>query len=548
MRVETALDLMLAGDWLRAHEAWSAIEGPLKPPEYQAFAKTLEVLQAWHAHRFLLERWLREHPDDASLQLRWTFHHAVQDLHAERWTHALDGFAGIGEPAEPGPWAPAIRFYRREADIGRMLEGMSDLRLTLEHLAQRQAFKYTRPYPPEQLAGIERAVAASDWHPEVRQSFLAALQPLLRWLRGDDREIIVIQEPAFAGIIELLAVFLRYELPRLAELPAPYEMFFCRILLMYGHLDLYQVFRKRFIDSLRREQRITPEPRRLVDFAYQVALANECEDYSAFQALKRQQPIFGQELPFLQFSQLYYRQGESVRAQRPTSTAEHAFAKLIQGRSIALVGPVDVGLQGGEEIDSFDFVVRFNHHAGLHYAAPRFGARTDISYYVKASKEPHIIEAMNQLQFVLCEEDCALLKGVTTPARQRPQAWSYLVSPFLIDMANSVQQALMDLLQFYPSRVKVFNINLFLNLDYVEGYAPVRSEEFFRILSVHDPASNFIFTQRLYQHRRIEADSVLSTILNMSVDQYLAALAAGSSDARNVPTSENVLTKAYNEK
>lgn len=60
---------------------------------------------------------------------------------------------------------------------------------------------------------------------------------------------------------------------------------------------------------------------------------------------------------------------------------EQEFAKLVNGKNIAIVGPVDVGLMSGAEIDSYDLIIRFNHTSKSIYDSKKFGSKTDISYY-----------------------------------------------------------------------------------------------------------------------------------------------------------------------
>lgn len=186
----------------------------------------------------------------------------------------------------------------------------------------------------------------------------------------------------------------------------------------------------------------------------------------------------------------------------------NAIPRSLEDKSIAVIGLVEVGLENGEKIDGFDAVVRLTHQHALAYEPRYFG-----SNYLAITEEPQLQATVVGLGYVMygIGEQFLLL---TVAARKRLKSWYYLVAPFLLDLANSIQQVLMDLLRFLPVRIKVLNSN-YISLNYMTGYFAGRL-----LLSpptsVHDPVSSFLFYAETLHPRLIEADSVLARVLKVS--------------------------------
>lgn len=517
MSAEAAISCMARGEWSEAFRLWQQISdiGTLAVEHIHAYAKACEVLEQWGVHEVLLADACRAYPRSEELKVRARFGRAIADLNAKRWKEAAEKLDALRVSAKLMPWPVALRYYRRQAELGLLLEGVTDSTCVLQILTQRQLFKYPRPYPPEQLAGIDRAVEALPWPEEFKTSFLNNLEELIRFVRSRDEDFLLIREEHFESLIDRFASFVRKHPHSVSGLPAPYCAFFFRLLIMFGHYDVYYLFRRNFAISL-----ADVKSTRLVDFIYRLTLANEKGDYAEFSRLMDDKisPIRSAAPHLFNRSTLYFgRYNGSI----PNDANDYEFAKYLEGKSVAIVGPTRVGLVSGSEIDSFDVVVRFNHRDSLAYDSKYFGTKTNCSYYIRLKNDECLKRSVEKLDFLMFEV-CEFPLPDNVKARRRIEAFSYLASPFLCDMPNSVPQALMDILRFSPSCVKIFNVNLFVSLDYISGY--FHSGEVGRPMAVHDPVSNFIFMQRLYSNQLFEADRALEDILKMSVDQYVSAL------------------------
>lgn len=226
------------------------------------------------------------------------------------------------------------------------------------------------------------------------------------------------------------------------------------------------------------------------------------------------------EPPFLRHRYLY------MGGPTPKGHLNEDMRAVISGKSVAIVGPVDNGLPSGEEIDSFDVVVRFNYSDPTIYQPDNFGRRTDVSYYAVediARLEGKDRSRLNDLKVIVVPpagRSIPVWHDVTVPIVDRVGVDSKRTSPFILGVGAGLQRMLFDLLRYTPKRVKVFNANMFARKGAVPGYRAVSHN--FHVW--HEPFSNIIFTKRLLDTGRIEADELLSYALNLPLEDYALVL------------------------
>lgn len=214
------------------------------------------------------------------------------------------------------------------------------------------------------------------------------------------------------------------------------------------------------------------------------------------------------------------------------NSSDQEFMKYIEGKSIALVGPAPSGEQHGEEIDSFDLVVRFNYR-GQDTIIDRkeFGKRTDISYYntifakeiFNSKKNPY-----HELHFgVFKKIEYNSQKQMVESQRARVGLKN---KQFFNGLTLAGSHALYDILHFHPHVVKLFNINFYLSkTPYYQGYSEkefIKYFDRFNFLSFaqHDLVSNINFTRNLWTAGLVEVDSACSEVLRLTTYEYLTAL------------------------
>lgn len=206
------------------------------------------------------------------------------------------------------------------------------------------------------------------------------------------------------------------------------------------------------------------------------------------------------------------------------------YNKFLRGKSVAIVGPVDVGLENGQEIDAYDVVVRFNFKGIENYDSTKFGSKTNISYYIKSDLKVALesnAEAVNELTYVVYPE---MAQDVVDKYSDKiaPNCISRLhvhkkqFCPFLHGAPNAIQKALLDLLRYECGPIKVFNANIFVdNNKLVSSYRESSKHPKFMNMTYHDPVSNFVFMKKLFASNVYEADNILESVLTLSSASYV---------------------------
>lgn len=218
-----------------------------------------------------------------------------------------------------------------------------------------------------------------------------------------------------------------------------------------------------------------------------------------------------------------------------TIEAEMLFRELISGRSVAVVGPLDDGLEEGDEIDSFDVVIRTNYLPGSSEVdrVRRFGARTDISYFNGVASQALTAEIENAVRkgavkmVVLRPMNYA--QGKTMIRRPGDLRYNPSESKVMLRARSfALQRILHDILRYGPARVKIFKVDFFVSKDsYAKSYAirqALGGTDPFAFGAGHDFRADFEFTGRLLKAGLISANEPISRLLRLPVADYLRVL------------------------
>lgn len=205
----------------------------------------------------------------------------------------------------------------------------------------------------------------------------------------------------------------------------------------------------------------------------------------------------------------------------------------LEGKNVALVGPVPTDRAQGVEIDSFDLVAKFNYRGGELGCDPETqGRRVDIAYYniqqakyIARELDPSFLANLAFPIFIK-DKGLRLLKSWAPSGRVlRNMQWLLLDSEF-----NAGPNAVYDLLRFAPARLKIFNTDLMLTAGRFQGYAQPGGEEInysFSFAKTHDPVMQFRFFQCLRRNGQIEGDERFDYVMSLSLDDYIRKLQDG---------------------
>jgi hypothetical protein len=228
---------------------------------------------------------------------------------------------------------------------------------------------------------------------------------------------------------------------------------------------------------------------------------------------------------------------------------KHSFNEIDQkyfdyiiGKSVAIVGPSPVSNKQGEEIDSYDIVIRLGYKGHEQLPNPViFGSKTDISYYSNGNARNYIV---NKRSHFLKDLKWAVFKSQeylnhADEIKLDRRRCFFKNKFYFCGSPTMMQNSTFDILHFKPKKVKLFNLNFNLskkthyksyhpskNLKHVASkkkYLKLWPEQIINTLGLahHDFVSQIHFIRNLLQNKRIEVDDECGKVLNMSNRDYL---------------------------
>lgn len=535
---EAAIEAMWQGRWQKAGELWQVCLNhgqSLSASDYNACARVHERLANWDMHRSIVHQGLLLFSDDPALQRRNLLSQALDCLAQKELDKADVCLESAGRIAAVPDWSCALSYWRGHVLLMRRLLGIYGRLERLKVISDLALYRESH-LMPHRIVGLLEAVECMVWSESVKCVFIEQLQPIAAAISSYDIALSHIGEDRqLAEDIANFASLCQEHLACLRELPAGYCEFLARLFIGYGHTELYTHLRQVFvqkIDALSHGEKVLP-------LAYQVAQANESGDFQAYTrlvALKEEMgwtPLGRRKINnYFDLSSICYGGSDYSL---PISAEDEDFPRYVAGKRVAVVGPVDVGLDNGAEIDGFDIVVRFNYRRNMGYEVRKFGSKTHISYYVAIllkSEFPvqEVLDGMEELDYAVLNRfslhECGWLDAIPCRKRVGFYCFPYLATPLVIGYPHAVQRTLIDLLRFKPAQVKVFSADLYTGMRYRKEYLHrlmlgLNGVNVMKMFTLHDPVSNFLFMQRLFCSGRIEVDNVLAKVLAMTVPEYM---------------------------
>ena len=465
-------------------------------------------------------------PKDNLTQL---YQSAIKDFNNKNWKDSFDKFVEIRSRSK----LYSTLYYIKESRVRYLVENenknIEDVLIYFNH-----------KFDSENFAGIlfllSLAKDNSNKNSKVWELLYLSFIPIIEYIKNVDGTLDDLLDKGF--LIKVKKLFKSFT-NSLESIYLPYQIWFvfANLFILTREYKQYQLARAKALESVNLIKKIPNVGVTRYKITAMVELEQEAEyDVLREKLLKRDKNYLKQHLLLLGNTELYFNRQQSVVNfyKKQYTSIENKFANYIKGKSIAIVGPVDSGLNHGEEIDSYDIVVRFNYMGMSAFSKSSFGERTNMSFYIsqllfRNDIDTKIVTFMNKLDWVVVDTDHQesdiCFRGVTRPIRQRFYAGHPHINPFFKGTPSGIQRAIMDILRFDIGKLKIFNTNLFLQNNYDKSYKSHGKfgADYFNFIR-HDPLSNFIFLKRLKNFNIIEADSVLNKVLEMNEKQYIEAL------------------------
>lgn len=235
----------------------------------------------------------------------------------------------------------------------------------------------------------------------------------------------------------------------------------------------------------------------------------------------------------------YYRLNTSTKKEKinnaPTSSI---FGNFLRGKSVAIIGPYDDGRKDGDEIDGFDIVIRINNFLDiLPEEGDYIGNRTDVGYFThQMLSNIDTSSALENIKFIRLRNGFGSLSNSLHKELidEGKITLASLIPRQLYKGASVIQTIIFDIIDFEPSRIKLFKMNFYLeqelysdsykkNISVVySGYSSASDLTSYRsVFFAHDFVPQFMFTKNLFARGYIEANEDISQILKFTLPNYM---------------------------
>lgn len=206
------------------------------------------------------------------------------------------------------------------------------------------------------------------------------------------------------------------------------------------------------------------------------------------------------------------------------------YCEILNNKSIAVVGPATPYESCGQEIDSFDFIIRPIFNKNESFDINQFGSQTHISYY----NYGFLINAKNDLLEASKVLNWVNIKNISTidnleEIRSNHRRFFYVDDIYSKGSGNSIPNIIYDLVHFNPKKVKLFCSNFYTSIlvydiNFSKIYKSRKNVNSLKRVRLHDPFSQFLFIKKMFEHNIIDADYNASNILKLNIDEYAKRL------------------------
>ena len=199
--------------------------------------------------------------------------------------------------------------------------------------------------------------------------------------------------------------------------------------------------------------------------------------------------------------------------------SDRSYAELIRDKRIAVVAPSAAETFRGEEIDSYDIVIRTNivEPELLKNVAKHTGRRTDIVYFNGRFEDAVDLKALSESSTNI-KYFCHRFKLKEESKNSRI---GYIANPYFGMNTYAIPKILHDIIRFKPKEVSIFNTDFFLNkTPHYHGYIDY-DVDLMKSFRAHDALRNFKMMKGYWSAGLYTAKPPLDKILSMSEEQFI---------------------------
>lgn len=236
--------------------------------------------------------------------------------------------------------------------------------------------------------------------------------------------------------------------------------------------------------------------------------------------------VSGQKENIEIFEECYFNKiDEMLNFKHQRRLVDEDYAKFIDGKSIAIVGPHDIAKDYKEKIHQHDVIIRIN------FKPEDPLIRTDVfSFLWPSINEQSILELSKSSEF------CLVYNQLSRPHQgKRIRSIFVANNHFCINkLFSHVERIVYDALQFTPKKISIYGCTLGINVGnslhgdhYRSQVANIFGLKDYRqninkAAIRHDPIHNFMLMKHLNNKRTINFNDCGTGILDMTADQYIS--------------------------
>ena len=201
------------------------------------------------------------------------------------------------------------------------------------------------------------------------------------------------------------------------------------------------------------------------------------------------------------------------------------YGNFLKDRSVALVGPAKSNQELGNEIDTYDVIIRTNFLKNSNQPFSIYGSKTHVSYYnsYRVNKMPkEIRKNYENLEWIICKSKNDIKKIGLKKINQNLRVTKDPINYFFYEDPMLPHRIIYDVISFRPSNFKIFHFDFYNSKNYNENYKnwDLDKKSISNSLRVHGPLSCFIFMQNLYKMQFFKADKDTEEVLNLDIYEY----------------------------
>lgn len=197
-----------------------------------------------------------------------------------------------------------------------------------------------------------------------------------------------------------------------------------------------------------------------------------------------------------------------------------SFAKLINGKRIAIVGPAATAVGWGDIYKNHDVIVFITYKGNSVYSI-NSSKKILISYYNNEAinnLNESDYAAINKLDYICTKKTCT--KKINTNIR----TFNLLDGMYYTGIPHMLPNIIFDLSYYSPKTISTFGFNMYMSQQQYRGdyqEKPKTTIQWLEDFALHNIISQYLMLSKMYESNLFIPDEHLKAVLEMGIIDYL---------------------------